>query len=439
MAVIFVIVSSPLLARNGPMSGPDEFVSVNGGRLSKDGKAYRFVGVNIWYGAYLAADAPLGDADRLRRELDLLQQLGVKNVRILGASEESALRDSIKPSFQTRDKPDNQALLRGLDILLVELRRRDMTAVIYLNNFWEWSGGMATYLSWVNGGTIVDPADPKTPWPAYPLFTKDFYSNDQANVIFRNYVRRLIERRNSVSGYLYRDDPTIMSWQLANEPRPGFSIQPGQSDLKGFYDWIDQTAKFIKSIDPNHLVSTGNEGFMGCVQYDPCFIRAHQTDNIDYLTMHIWPLNWGWIDPNKMAASSLGSIEKTHAYIDQHLAYAKTLDKPIVLEEFGFPRDGGQISPGTPTRYRDQFIKAVFGRIEADADANGHFAGSNFWAWGGFGRARDASGKWRSGDTSFVGDPPQEPQGRNSIFDADRTTVRLIQRHAKSLDRKSRQ
>ena len=35
---------------------------------------------------------------------------------------------------------------------------------------------------------------------------------------FKTYVKNIINRRNTITGVLYRDDPTIMAWDLANEP-----------------------------------------------------------------------------------------------------------------------------------------------------------------------------------------------------------------------------
>ncbi len=42
-----------------------------------------------------------------------------------------------------------------------------MRAVLYLTNFWEWSGGMMTYLSWINGGNYINMNDPAHPWPEF--------------------------------------------------------------------------------------------------------------------------------------------------------------------------------------------------------------------------------------------------------------------------------
>jgi mannan endo-1,4-beta-mannosidase len=39
---------------------------------------------------------------------------------------------------------------------------------------------------------------------------------------------------------------------------------------------------------------------------------------------------------------------------------------------------------------------------------------------------------WKAGD-SFVGDPPQEPQGLYCVFDTDATTIRVIAAHARQM------
>ena len=120
------------------------FVRRVGSRLLSDGNRYRFAGTNMWYAAYLGADAPYGDRPRLRRELDRLVALGISNIRILGSSELSPLKNSVTPAFRTQSSEYSETLLRGLDFTLSEMGRRQMRAVIYLTNFWEWSGGMMT-------------------------------------------------------------------------------------------------------------------------------------------------------------------------------------------------------------------------------------------------------------------------------------------------------
>ena len=50
--------------------------------------------------------------------------------------------------------------------------------------------------------------------PEFALLTRDCMCRSA----FKTYVKKIVNRRNSITGVLYRDDPTIMAWDLANEP-----------------------------------------------------------------------------------------------------------------------------------------------------------------------------------------------------------------------------
>ena len=413
------------------------FVRRDGMRFRIGEETYRFAGSNIWYAAYLGAEGAIGNRDRLKRELDSLAALGVDNLRILGSSELSPLKNSITPAFRTADATYNETLLRGLDFALAEMGRRGMRAVLYLTNFWEWSGGMMTYLYWTNGGKYLDMNDPAHPWPAFADFNSAFYSSGRAIEMYHDYVRAVVGRTNTITGTAYRDDPTIMSWQLANEPRPAGSEKVGRPALPAFYAWVSSTARLIKSIDANHLVSTGSEGLKGCLEDAGCVIAEHGMPEIDYLTAHIWPLNWGWVDSADLERTFPAGAAKVSEYIDQHLGYARDLGKPLVIEEFGFPRDRGLYDPGTPTRFKDRFYALIYATVEKSAAADGPLQGSNFWAWGGEGRTGAADHRFRPGDTSYVGDPPHEPQGWYSVFDSDESSKAVIRAHAAALTRLS--
>jgi len=411
----------------------DSFVRVSGNRFVLRGEPYRFVGANLWYAAYIGrADRDGGDRARVTRELDLLLANGITNLRLLGASERSPLKNSLTPAISHRGRVENESILEGLDYFLAEMGKRGMKAVIFLNNFWEWSGGMVTYLSWVNGGEYVDLGDPAHPWPEFALFSAQFYSHPAARALYDEYVTTLLRRRNSVTGIPYAEDPTIMSWQLANEPRPGDG-EVSRPNLPDYYDWIRHTAALIRSLAPNQLVSLGSEGLMGCLEFEACFIDAHAGTGIDYATFHMWPKNWGWFDAGNATETYDRTAARAADYIARHVGLARQLNMPLVLEEFGLERDGGAVAPASPTTYRDHFLRLVFGLIEDDARAGGPLAGSNIWAWGGYGRALHEDGAWRPGDRSFVGDPPQEPQGLNSVFDTDDDTLHVLREHAARL------
>src|SRR5690606_29911946 len=108
-----------------------------------------------------------------------LQAIGIGNVRLLAGAEESPVRNSIRPGFELPDGTLNPALLAGLDVAMAELGRRGMTAVLYLTNFWEWSGGMMSRLYWQTG-RLTDMNDPAAPWPAFPDAASAFYANEAA-------------------------------------------------------------------------------------------------------------------------------------------------------------------------------------------------------------------------------------------------------------------
>ena len=432
-----------LVAAFGPVAGvsaddrpdpADDFVTVDNGLFMWRGEPYRFVGTNVWYAAYLGReDAHDGDRERLVRELDLLLANGITNLRILGASERSPLDNSMSPAISYRGAVEREDILIGLDFVLAEMRKRDMKAVIFLNNFWEWSGGMATYLSWVTGGRYINLGDPEHPWPEFALFSARFYSNQDATQLYEKYITEVIKRRNTITGISYADDPTIMSWQLANEPRPGdrgVSID----NLPAYYAWIRNTSKLIRSMAPRQLISIGSEGTMGCIELRECFLDAHSGGEIDYATFHMWPKNWGWFDAGNPDETFDDTLERAGAYIDEHITLASQLGMPLVLEEFGVERDGGSYAPGSSVQYRDRFFRYVFDRIEKDGAQGGPLAGSNFWTWGGFGRAAHTDAAWREGDTSFTGDPPQEAQGLNSVFDTDASTLGILRAHASALE-----
>lgn len=405
-----------------------QFVTVSDGQFKIGDSVYRYVGANLWYGSIMASEGRGGDRVRLARELDELQSIGVNNIRVLaGGDGREGLASHIEPVMQTAPGVYNDTLLRGLDYLIAELEKRDMKAVIYLNNAWEWSGGFSTYLEWAGEGEAVNPAD--AGYPAYMAYASRFVRNDSAKALAADHVRNIVGRVSSVTGRPYTESPAIMSWQIANEPRPF-----AQESMRPFAEWIGETAKLIKSLDPNHLVSVGSEGSWGCENSMELWTEIHSIAEVDYATIHIWPYNWSWVSPETIADSVGTAIANTDRYIaDHHKALAAALaangaksSKPIVLEEFGYPRDSMAVAPGSPVTGRDRYYKYVFDEVSK----SGRLAGVNFWAWGGF--ARPAHTTWQRGD-DYTGDPAQEAQGLNSVFAADSSTVEIIRETAKKL------
>lgn len=68
------------------------------------------------------------------------------------------MRTKVEPTLQVSPGVYNDTILAGLDYLLAEMGKRDMSVVLYLNNSWEWSGGYGQYLEWAGFGKAPVPA-----------------------------------------------------------------------------------------------------------------------------------------------------------------------------------------------------------------------------------------------------------------------------------------
>lgn len=402
------------------------FVKVKGSQFEIDGKPYYYLGTNFWYAMNLGSKGPGGDRERLLRELDQLQELGIKNLRIMGISEgPDTAPYRIVPSLQQEDGSIREELLEGLDFALVEMGKRDMRAVICLSNFWPWSGGFAQYVQWAspNDSIPYPPPHPNGSYDVYQTFTASFYSNKEALERYFKVVQKVVTRKNSVTQTAYVEDPTIMAWELCNEPR-------GINNIANYLKWIDSSSSFIKKLDSNHLVTVGSEGETGEPLYSGCdFDQTHQFANIDYTTVHIWIQNWSWYDPRNHEGTYANAKQKAVDYLHRHMAKAKKMNKPYVLEEFGIMKDKGSFDPNASSEHRNAFYELMIGEVYRLAKDSTAASGVNFWAWGGEGRPKKIQGWWRPGD-DFVGDPPHEEQGWYSVYNTDTSTNQLLKNYS---------
>ena len=397
-----------------------EFVTVQDGHFVRDGKPCTYVGTNFWYGPILASEGRGGDFERLERELDALKELGVTNLRTLvGGDGADGVFSRVEPTLQTAPGVYNDTLLVGLDRYLVELGKRGMQAVLYINNSWEWSGGYGQYLEWATGERTLIPLIDGY-WPFMQQMRK-FQTSRESQELYFNHLRNIVGRTNSITGKPYKEDPAIFAWQLGNEPRC-FS---GDSEIRdGFIGWMTEAARIVKELDPNHLLSTGNEGLMGCEEDWDLVERVNSIPGIDYMTIHIWPYNWSWAHAERLVEDLPTAFTNTDAYVAAHADIAAKYGQPIVAEEFGFPRDGFSPDRSASTEGRDAYYRHLFGKV-------GHeLAGANFWGWSGFARPRHV--QWERGD-DYTGDPAQEAQGLNGVY-ADDTTVEVIRQSIEQLN-----
>ena len=411
--LIFALLAAVLTVEAKPPS----FVSVKDSHLYLDGRPYYFVGANYWYGSLLGLEKDKKRGlRRLRRELDFLKANGVTNLRLMAGAEGTGLLNGVTrvgPPLQPEQGKFDERVLDGLDLVLYEMGERRMKAVIFLSNNWEWSGGFQQYLLW-NARLSPDLITKKPSWDELRDAVAKFYSCTPCKAGYNAQVAFLLSRTNRYSKRKYTDDPAIMAWELANEPRP---MRPFANADYG--RWIADAAAVIKAKDHNHLVTTGHEGRIGTESL-ALYEQVHADKNVDYLTIHIWPKNWGWFQNGKLAEGFPNAVEQTVKYINENARVAAKLDKPLVIEEFGLPRDGQSFDPTAPTTLRDEYYKRILSFIGSD-----NIAGANFWAFGGTARPKSGQVFWKQGD-DYMGDPPMEEQGLNSVFDSDLSTWKVI-------------
>lgn len=403
-----------------------QFVKVDKGRFTIQNKPYYYIGANYWYGGLLAlsADSVKG-RERLRKELDFLKSQGVTNLRVLAGAEGKGMIngvDRVKPALQPEHNIFDPNVLKGLDFLLYEMGKRKMYAILYLSNNWEWSGGFLQYLNW-NGQIDASALKDKPTWDNLRDMTSKFYTCEPCVQDYKKQLNYILHRVNTYSKKAYINEPAIMAWELANEPRP---MRP--ASVEAYKIWVKDITQTIKSIDKNHLVTLGTEGYIGTEESDQLYEDIHAPAQVDYLTIHIWPKNWSWFSDTSIVKGMPTVIENTQNFIKRNAAVAAKLTKPLVIEEFGLPRDLHSFDPKATTTSRDKYYALIFDQLLNSKRTGGVITGCNFWAFGGTARPIPGQLFWKDGD-DYMGDPPQEEQGLNTVFDSDASTWKIIKKY----------
>ena len=167
--------------------GQRNFITVEGTKLMDGTTEYTFLGTNLWWGANVAYELMLDPSKtRIDEELQLLSDLGIKNLRIMAGSQgPNTNRNQMRPNLEPSKGEWDLDMWDGLDYLLQKMGEHDMRAVVAMSNFWDWSGGFEQYLKW-EGISTPD---------AY-----DFYSHSGAMDSYLNFVEHLVTKINSKTG-----------------------------------------------------------------------------------------------------------------------------------------------------------------------------------------------------------------------------------------------
>jgi mannan endo-1,4-beta-mannosidase len=330
------------------------FVGVSGSRFVLDGRPFRFVGANV---AVMYKDE---DRQRMPETLRAAAADGIRVIRVWANGEGGP--DDIKPVGADRsDWPRthpfrwapgnwNEDELIHLDHVLAEAPQDNLRVQLTLANWWRDTGGVTQYLYWAG---VKDAADEHYPFGVNVDRAMLFYTNDEARRLYREHVEKIILRRNTVTGRLYRDDPTIMGYELVNE------AQAPTGRWEERRAWFKEMSSFVKSLDPDHLITPGDWGFRSAVERRE-WLKDHALPNIDYCDVHNYP--------REDLDSFVDSPEALKSFIDNRAAAAFSINKPLVFGEFGMSRDGYKDSSQV------EWLRAYFEGASRDA-----VAGAMFW------------------------------------------------------------
>lgn len=348
LAVSALIVGAAVLFaiskwREGGRRGRPAFVYADGGRFMIDGKPFRFVGANV---AVMYRDE---DRARMPETLQQAARLGIKVVRVWAAGEGGP--NDVKPIGDFNDWPRthyfrlrpgewNEEQFVFLDRVIAEAARNGLRVQLCLTNWWRDTGGVTQYLRWAG----IDGADDdKYPYGINKEKAMLFYSNEAARRLYREHVEKIATRRNTVTGVMYRNDPTIFGYELMNEAQ---CLTGRWAERRA---WLAEMSAYLKSLDPDHPIAPGDWGYRSAAERRE-WLADHALPNIDYCDVHNYPRD----DTDSFVDSGKALGE----FIRNRVAAAVSLKKPLVLGEFGMSGEGYKGLTGTDW-YRAYFDNAA--------------------------------------------------------------------------------
>ncbi|GMP44930.1 hypothetical protein CsSME_00013653 [Camellia sinensis var. sinensis] len=348
--VVFLVL---LLIR---VEAQDGFIKTSGIHFMLNGSPYYANGFNAYWLMYVSTDPT--QRDKVSSAFQQASNHGLTLARTWGFS------DGGYRALQYSPGSYNEQTFQGLDFVVSEAKRYGIKLILSLVDNYENFGGKKQYVDWARSqGQNLASDD-------------DFFTNSVVKGYYKNHIKTVLTRRNSITGVEYKDDPTIMAWELMNEPR--CTSDTSGSTIQG---WITEMASYLKSIDSNHLLEAGLEGFYGQsgsqkqqfnlnFQVGTDFIANNQIPGIDFATIHSYPDAWlpGTSEDNQI--SFLNNWVNTHIQDAQNI-----LGKPLLVGEFG----KSWKDPGFDTKQRDVLFNTVYSAIYSSASGGGAAAGGMFW------------------------------------------------------------
>lgn len=160
----------------------------------------------------------------------------------------------------------------------------------------------------------------------------DFYRNEECKHLYKKRISSVLTRENSITGMKYNEDPAIAILELGNEIEWDEHWKRDSSSLQS---WIKEMSNYVRTIDDNHLITTGQYGWAG----RSAFIKDHQPRNIDICSLHYYPGPIGYDLPN--------DPERDHPDLLRRFINKgqEELGKPVYVSEYTWKVEKGAQEP----------------------------------------------------------------------------------------------
>ncbi|MBN2340464.1 MAG: cellulase family glycosylhydrolase [Deltaproteobacteria bacterium] len=422
--VLQILISACLFIFSAAASAaPEGFVTAEGTRLKLNGEDFYFSGANTYSMLYSELDA--------EEQMQIAEDLGLNALRIWGFWNGEDLNPQIEDGrvvrpgtpdtdiwghyvLQSRPRVYPEQAWRRLDYAIYLANIYGIKLIIPMLNEWPEFGGLDTMMNWATdlpeaeAELIADlVANRKNLGNnEYENAVKQmrylFWESQDCRNIYFDYVRRMLNRVNMYTGVAYKDDPAIMIWEVMNEPR--FGPWGGDPSARVIHDFLKESSELIKSIDPHHLVGTGEEGFFrpgevnnlrttypwtGANGEGVSWVLNSQIETIDVLSFHSWPFQWSLWDQSQTDGGDFDARgeypdltdfgpEWVQGHIDAINNPEFDIAKPIYLGEFGYQilrQDETDPEARSTVSYRNELMRKTY-----EAVMHEDVAGVAYWS-----------------------------------------------------------
>lgn len=298
---------------------PDAFVDVDGTEFTCGSGSLYLNGSNDQQ--VVASQIP---EERIEQVFGLAADLGMNVMRVFGFG----VPWTNQPAQPAPGEYSGQFFQR-FDRIIAAAKRHGLRLVVPLVNNNRSVDSISQYVSWVDGASEHN----------------DFYEVEECRTLYKDYVEYVLTRENPLTGLEYREDPTIMMWELGNELNC-------QWPKKYPLDWIREMGEHVKSLDDNHLLATGVRGLQwGAgdkqswrdeITEETTMVKSNRPDDVDAVSIHYYP------DPD------MSDIEDPAGTLREIVrAGHEMVGKPVYLGEFNW---GVRLEKGETIAIRNQHL-----------------------------------------------------------------------------------